>query len=69
MRQIPDDLARAQEEWHAVYLRLAARPGTALRRRLTRLSSQVLFHPYWQGRRTAARAALFAPRWGGRSRR
>ncbi|MFF9768456.1 hypothetical protein ACF1GT_17900 [Streptomyces sp. NPDC014636] len=58
MSAIPDDLARAQREWQATYRRLAAQPRTALRRRLIRLSSQVLFHPYWQGRRTGAWPAL-----------
>ncbi|MEU1402575.1 hypothetical protein ABZ471_09430 [Streptomyces sp. NPDC005728] len=66
MRPIPDDLAQAQEEWHAAYRQLAACPRTALRRRLIRLSSEVLFHPYWQGRGMTARAALFAPTQGGR---
>lgn len=52
MRTFPDDLARAQQEWSAVYRRLAARPDrTELRRRLYRLSAQVFFHPYWQQRR------------------
>ncbi|MFF8402585.1 hypothetical protein ACF1AB_36325 [Streptomyces sp. NPDC014846] len=68
MRPIPDDLAHAQEEWHATYRQLAVHPRTALRRRLIRLSSQVLFHPYWQGRGTAARSALSVPGPGGRSR-
>ncbi|MEU2338542.1 hypothetical protein ABZ770_02440 [Streptomyces sp. NPDC006654] len=52
MRTFPDDLARAQQEWSAVYRRLAARPGrTELRRRLYRLSVQVFFHPHWQQHR------------------
>ncbi|MFF7972105.1 hypothetical protein [Streptomyces sp. NPDC007905] len=67
MRAIPHDLAHVQEEWHATYRQLAARQRTALRRRLIRLSSQALFHPYWQGHATTARAALFAARRGGRS--
>ncbi|EST24404.1 hypothetical protein [Streptomyces roseochromogenus] len=58
MSPIPDDLARAQEEWHATYRQLAVRPRTALRQQLIHLSSEVLFHPYWQGRRSAAWAAL-----------
>ncbi|MEU6423309.1 hypothetical protein [Streptomyces spiralis] len=62
MSPIPDDLARAQEEWHATYRRLAARPCTAHRRRLIRLSSEVMFHPYWQGRRSAGWAALHGAR-------
>ncbi|ANP51559.1 hypothetical protein J2Z21_009061 [Streptomyces griseochromogenes] len=60
MRPIPDDLTQALEEWHTTYRRLAAEPRTALRRRLIRLSAQVLFHPYWDGgRRTAARSSLY----------
>ncbi|MCG7204121.1 hypothetical protein [Streptomyces arenae] len=57
MRTFPDDLTRAQQEWSAVYRRLAARPGrTELRRRLYRLSVEVFFHPYWQQRRPAPAA-------------
>ncbi|MFG2607645.1 hypothetical protein ACGFT2_29495 [Streptomyces sp. NPDC048514] len=62
MRSTPEDLAHAQEEWHATYRQLAEHQRTELRRRLIRLSSQVMFHPYWQDRGTAARAALFTPR-------
>lgn len=62
MSPIPSDLARAQEEWRAVYRQLAARPQTAQRRQLIHLSAQVLFHPYWQGRRTGAWAALHGAR-------
>ncbi|GAA3038862.1 hypothetical protein [Streptomyces glomeratus] len=68
MRPIPDDLAQALEEWHATYRRLAARPGTALRRRLLRLSTGVMFHPHWEnGRGAAARSALYAAGRGGKS--
>ncbi|MGP4110279.1 hypothetical protein ACTWP5_05100 [Streptomyces sp. 4N509B] len=53
----PDDLIRAQREWHATYRALAA-PGrhgtTVLRRRLLRLSTRIWWHPYW---RTAPGAA------------
>ncbi|GAA3073406.1 hypothetical protein [Streptomyces glomeratus] len=62
MRQIPEDLARAQEDWHATYRQLTARPRTALRTRLIHLSSEVLFHSYWQGQRSAAWAALHGAR-------
>ncbi|OIJ87121.1 hypothetical protein [Streptomyces monashensis] len=62
MSPIPDDLARAQEEWHATYEQLAAQPRAALRRRLVRLSSEVLFHPYWQGHRSVGRASLHGAR-------
>ncbi|WP_189958846.1 hypothetical protein [Streptomyces alanosinicus] len=62
MRQIPDDLAQAQKDWHATYRQLAVCPRTALRRRLICLSSQVLFHPCWQGRRSAGWAALHGAR-------
>ncbi|MEU6369334.1 hypothetical protein ABZ876_27215 [Streptomyces sp. NPDC046931] len=68
MRPIPDDLAQALEEWQATYRRLAARPGTALRRRLLRLSTDVLFHPHWgSGREAAARSVLYAAGRGGKS--
>ncbi|MGW2939157.1 hypothetical protein ACWDA7_47290 [Streptomyces sp. NPDC001156] len=56
----------------ATYRQLAERPGrTELRRRLHRLSSEVLFHPYWQGRgRTSAEGwELRNPGRGGRSGR
>ncbi|MEU0599931.1 hypothetical protein ABZ484_17075 [Streptomyces sp. NPDC006393] len=62
MSPIPSDLAHAQEEWRATYRRLAARPQTVQRRRLVHLSMQVLFHPYWQDRRTGAWAALHGAR-------
>lgn len=62
MRPIPDDLARAVDEWHATYRRLAAQPRTVLRRRLVQLSGEVLFHPYWHGRRTPAAYALYSAR-------
>lgn len=68
MRQIPDDLARALEEWHTTYRRLAAQPRTGLRRRLIRLSAEVLFHPYWgSGQCTAARSILHTTPPEGRS--
>ncbi|MFF9819419.1 hypothetical protein [Streptomyces sp. NPDC014006] len=60
MRPIPDDLARAVDEWHATYRQLAAHPRTALRRRLVQLSGGVRFHPHWHGRRTPAASALYA---------
>ncbi|MFG3032976.1 hypothetical protein ACGFZJ_31230 [Streptomyces sp. NPDC048253] len=57
MRPFPDDLVQAQQEWNATYRQLAARPGrTELRRRLRRLSAQVLYHPYWQQRRPSPSA-------------
>ncbi|WP_199836069.1 hypothetical protein [Streptomyces sp. TP-A0356] len=57
MRPFPDDLVQAQQDWSVTYRRLAAHPGrTELRRRLYRLSTAVLFHPYWRecGRTPAA---------------
>lgn len=61
---IPDDLFRAQQEWHATY-RALAEPGqhstTLLRRRLLRLSTRIWWHPYWAGSRDAA-AAWYALR-------
>ncbi|MER5546481.1 hypothetical protein ACWDBP_35055 [Streptomyces sp. NPDC001233] len=62
MSTIPADLAQAHEEWHATYRQLAVHSGTELRRRLIRLSSEVLFHSYWQGRQSAAWAALHGAR-------
>ncbi|MEV6168190.1 hypothetical protein AB0L99_08185 [Streptomyces sp. NPDC051954] len=69
MRPIPDDLVQAQQEWHATYRRLAERPRAELRRRLYRLSTAVLFHPYWRehGRTPAAWAELRSLGRGGRS--
>lgn len=57
MSTLPDDLAAAIREWHAVYRELSRRHSTALRRRLLALSAEVPVHPYWQGR-TGAWAAL-----------
>lgn len=57
----PIDLVRAQQEWSSTYHELAERPGcTELRRRLYRLSTAVLFHPYWKehGRSPAASVEL-----------
>ncbi|MEH0548914.1 hypothetical protein ACWGH3_01945 [Streptomyces sp. NPDC054884] len=66
MRPIPADLAEALEDWHTTYRRLAAQPCSALRRRLIRLSCEVLSHPYWGGGRSAAaRAAFFTAGRGG----
>ncbi|GGI94370.1 hypothetical protein [Streptomyces brasiliensis] len=68
MQAIPDDLAQALEEWHTAYRRLAVQPCSSLRRKLVRLSAQVLFHPYWQtGQRTPARSALYVAQRGARS--
>ncbi len=70
MRLFPADLVQAQQEWTSTYRRLAERPGrTSLRRRLYRLSTVVLFHPYWQehGRTAEAWAELRALGRGGRS--
>ncbi|QOV37198.1 hypothetical protein IM697_01655 [Streptomyces ferrugineus] len=70
MRSFPDDLVQAQQEWSATYHRLAGGPGrTELRRRLYRLSTEVLFHPYWRegGRTPAAWAELRKQGRGGRS--
>ncbi|MFF3195054.1 hypothetical protein [Streptomyces misionensis] len=62
MRSIADDLTRAREEWHSTYRQLAVCPRLELRRRLIRLSVQVLFHPYWRGRPSQAWAALHGAR-------
>ncbi|MFI1185760.1 hypothetical protein [Streptomyces californicus] len=60
----PDDLIRAQQEWHATYRALAvARPAraTELRRRLLHLSVRTHWHPWWStpaGWSPAARVEL-----------
>jgi hypothetical protein len=71
MRSFPADLAQAQQEWNATYRQLAERPGrTELRRRLYRLSTAVLFHPYWKehGRTPAAWWELRMQGQGARTR-
>ncbi|MFC9179275.1 hypothetical protein ACFTZJ_00815 [Streptomyces globisporus] len=60
----PDDLIRAQQDWHATYCALAAprpRHATELRRRLLLLSVRIEWHPFWStpaGWSPAARAEL-----------
>ncbi|MGQ4732572.1 hypothetical protein ACUN3E_33575 [Streptomyces sp. Ju416(a)] len=60
----PDDLIRAQREWHATYRALAApqpRRTTELRRRLLLLSVRIHWHPWWStpaGWSPAARVEL-----------
>ncbi|WP_203184040.1 hypothetical protein [Streptomyces pratensis] len=60
----PDDLVRAQREWHDTYRALAAprpRRTTELRRRLLALSVLIHWHPFWStspGRTPAARVEL-----------
>ncbi|MEV2208889.1 hypothetical protein AB0E16_26085 [Streptomyces sp. NPDC047970] len=63
-RTTPPDLDRAQDDWHATYRQLAVHPSTALRRRLIHLSATVVFHPHWQGQRSAGWAALHGGRPG-----
>ncbi|WP_189315523.1 hypothetical protein [Streptomyces brasiliensis] len=70
MRSFPDDLVQAQQEWTAVYRQLADRPGhTPLRRRLSELSTTVLFHPHWQERGGRTPGALWELRSLGRGKR
>ncbi|MEU3838348.1 hypothetical protein [Streptomyces microflavus] len=48
--RFPDDLIRAQQQWHDTYRALAAprpRPATELRRRLLALSVRIHWHPFW----------------------
>ncbi|MFB7049780.1 hypothetical protein ACFCX7_27060 [Streptomyces microflavus] len=47
--RFPDDLIRAQQEWHDTYRALAVpTPGrTLLRRRLLRLSVRIEGHAFW----------------------
>ncbi|MFF8963221.1 hypothetical protein ACF1BK_10820 [Streptomyces globisporus] len=60
----PDDLIRAQQEWHDTYRALAAprpRHSTELRRRLLLLSVRIEWHPFWStpaGWSPAARVEL-----------
>ncbi|WP_326613729.1 hypothetical protein OHA57_00035 [Streptomyces anulatus] len=59
----PDDLIRAQKEWHDTYRALAVPcpRRTLLRRRLLRLSVRIEGHPFWStpaGRTPAARVEL-----------
>ncbi|MEU8446021.1 hypothetical protein ACFCXC_33490 [Streptomyces microflavus] len=60
----PDDLIRAQQQWHDTYRALAAprpRRATELRRRLLALSVRIQWHPFWStaaGRAPAARVEL-----------
>ncbi|MFI7292115.1 hypothetical protein ACIBRY_36610 [Streptomyces anulatus] len=60
----PDDLIRAQREWHDTRRALAAprpRHATELRRRLLHLSVRIHWHPFWStpdGWTPAARVEL-----------
>ncbi|MGW3835834.1 hypothetical protein [Streptomyces microflavus] len=60
----PDDLIRAQQQWHTTYRALAAprpRRTTELRRRLMALSVRIYWHPFWStpdGWSPAARVEL-----------
>ncbi|MFJ2438834.1 hypothetical protein ACIOWM_37085 [Streptomyces anulatus] len=61
--RFPDDLIRAQQEWHDTYRALAVPcpRRTELRRRLLRLSVRIEAHPFWStpaGRTPAARVEL-----------
>ncbi|MEU8710176.1 hypothetical protein [Streptomyces sp. NPDC048565] len=68
----PDDLVRAQREWHDTYRALALprpRRATELRRRLLALSARIHWHPFWStppGRTPAARVDLRQRTGGGR---
>ncbi|MGA4842090.1 hypothetical protein [Streptomyces sp. G45] len=59
----PDDLLEAQTAWYVTYGQLATAPSASsasLRRRLLRLSRQIVGHPYWRtpAGTPAARVAL-----------
>ncbi|MER7651858.1 MULTISPECIES: hypothetical protein [Streptomyces] len=64
LNSYPDDLLEAQQALHRTYEALAAshpRHTTALRRDLLRLSTVVLWHPFWSafpGSSSAARVQL-----------
>ncbi|MEU4175158.1 hypothetical protein [Streptomyces sp. NPDC026589] len=68
----PDDLVRAQREWHDTYRALAVprpRGATELRRRLLLLSVRIEWHPFWStpaGWTPAARVELRRRAGGGR---
>lgn len=72
--RFPDDLIRAQQEWHATYRALAVprpRRTAELRRRLLSLSVRIHWHPFWSspaGRTPAARVELRQRAAGGRAR-
>ncbi|MEV7275080.1 hypothetical protein ACIQIG_33120 [Streptomyces bacillaris] len=72
--RFPDDLIRAQQEWHATYRALAVprpRRTAELRRRLLRLSVRIHCHPFWStpaGRTPAARVELRQRAARGRAR-
>jgi hypothetical protein len=67
---LPHDLVQTQRRWNRTYAELAASrtDRTELRRRLLRLSSRLLWHPFWKtraGQSPAARVELRrqARRW------
>ncbi|MBM7443171.1 hypothetical protein [Streptomyces sp. HB132] len=68
----PDDLVRAQQEWHDTYRALTLpcpRRATELRRRLLALSVRIHWHPFWStpsGRTPSARVELRQLTGGGR---
>jgi len=68
----PEDLVRAQQEWHNTYRALAfprPRRATELRRRLLALSVRIHCHPFWStppGRTPASRVDLRRRARGGR---
>ncbi|MER6239077.1 hypothetical protein ABT185_23930 [Streptomyces clavifer] len=66
----PDDLVRAQQEWHDTYRALALpRRTTELRRRLLALSVRIHWHSFWStppGRTPATRVDLRRRTGGGR---
>ncbi|MEV0889460.1 hypothetical protein AB0J03_37480 [Streptomyces microflavus] len=68
----PDDLIRAQQQWHDTYRALAAprpRRTAELRRRLLLLSVRIYWHPFWStpdGWSPAARVELRRLTAGGR---
>ncbi|MFD8956320.1 hypothetical protein ACFXKH_35860 [Streptomyces caelestis] len=59
--RFPDDLIRAQQDWHDTYRALAVphpRRATELRRRLLRLSVHIQEHPFWSTATGAAAARV-----------
>ncbi|MFH8402576.1 hypothetical protein ACH4E9_34785 [Streptomyces anulatus] len=70
--RFPDDLIRAQQEWHDTYRALAVprpRRATELRRRLLHLSVHIHKHPFWSTAAGAAAARVELRRRPGDGRR
>ncbi|MFL0021357.1 hypothetical protein ACJBCE_00205 [Streptomyces sp. NBUL23] len=69
--RFPDDLIRAQQEWHDTYRALAVPTPrrTLLRRRLLHLSVRIEGHPFWSTPAGTPAARVELRRRAGASRR